>query len=312
MYRQTKPRPQDQKPAPLLSLTLAEKRYLTPLRYPGGKAKLTGFIKRLLLTNNLTGGHYVEPYAGGASVALSLLFEGYVSQIYINDFDRSVYAFWHSVLFETEGLCRLVRDTCVSADEWYRQKAIQRASQECSLLELGFSTFFLNRTNRSGIISSGGMIGGTRQIGTWKLDARYNKIGLIERITRIAVYRNRIALYGLDAANLLQKLLPLLPSSTFVYLDPPYYVKGRRRLYANYYAHPDHVEIGKLLSSTMAYWLVTYDDTPEIRDIYCRYRRLRYQLSYTARDRYVGAEVMFFSKGLKLPKLSTPTEVLAC
>lgn len=297
-------------PAPLLPLTPLEKRYLTPLRYPGGKSKLAGFIKQMLLANGLTGNEYVEPYAGGASVALSLLFDGYVSRIHINDLDRSVYAFWHSILFETDSFCRMVRDRCVSTAEWSRQRAIQNAPDDHDLLELGFSTFFLNRTNRSGIICSGGMIGGTGQTGQWRLGARYNKEALIDRIARIALSRDRISLHGLDAASLLRDLLPRLLPSVFVYLDPPYYVKGGRRLYANYYTHADHLEISRLLSTTTAPWILTYDDAPEIRHIYRTQPVRRYRLSYTARDRYVGSELMFFSGDLTLPKRSLMKSLL--
>lgn len=125
-------------------------RYVSPLRYPGGKAKLVGFVSELLNANALNGGPYVEVYAGGASVALALLVHGQVAHIHINDLDPSIHAFWHSVLNDTENLCRLIRNRRVSATEWHRQRAIQRMPGAHDHLELGFSTFFLNRTNRSG------------------------------------------------------------------------------------------------------------------------------------------------------------------
>jgi DNA adenine methylase len=286
-------------------------RYLTPLRYPGGKAKLARFVKRLIEKNGLLGGHYVEPYAGGASVALSLLLENYVTRIHINDFDPAVHAFWHAVLFETEGLCRLIRNKRISVTEWRRQRAIQNDPGGSSLLDYGFSTFFLNRTNRSGIISSAGMIGGVHQNGRWKLNARYNKKALISRIERISQYRSQISLYGLDAARMLRKLLPTLPKSTLLYLDPPYYVKGNRRLYANCYQHSDHEDVARFLASTTASWLVSYDDVPEIRQMYRKFRRRHYTLSYTARERYQGAEVLFFSADLAIPAIVGGGAILA-
>src|SRR5713101_893183 len=174
-------------------------RYLSPLRYPGGKAKLANFVKLLLRTNHLCDGHYVEPYAGGASVALALLMGEYVTQVHINDLDLSVFAFWHSVLNETEALCRRIRDTRLSVAEWRRQRTIQRCAGQVGLLDLGFSTLFLNRTNRSGIISSGGVIGGLAQDGEWRLDVRFPRAGLVARIEAIASYRDRISLYNADA-----------------------------------------------------------------------------------------------------------------
>ena len=65
-------------------------RILSPLRYPGGKSRITDFVKQIIKDNNLLDGVYVEPYAGGAAVALSLLMDEYVSSIIINDKDLSL------------------------------------------------------------------------------------------------------------------------------------------------------------------------------------------------------------------------------
>lgn len=276
-------------------------RYVSPLRYPGGKAKLADFVKAILEQNRLLDGHYVEPYAGGASVALSLLVDEYVSRVHINDLDPAVHAFWHSVLHDTDALCRLIRDKRVSAAEWRRQRAVQETPTTADALALGFSTFFLNRTNRSGIIASGGMIGGNDQSGKWKLDARYNKVALIRRIERIARYRDRISLHCSDALELLKKLIPTLPPKSLLYLDPPYYVKGQRRLYANFYEHADHARVAALVTRAPLPWIVSYDDVPPIRKLYRGFRVIRYHLSYSARDRYDGAEAMFVSAGLRVP-----------
>lgn len=278
-------------------------RYITPLRYPGGKAKLAPFVTRLLQRNELTGGTYVEAYAGGASIAMALLLKGHVSDVHINDLDPSIHAFWHCVLDETEALCRLIRQRRVSAAEWVRQRAVQRDPKSHDVLELGFSTFFLNRTNRSGIICSGGMIGGMGQTGPWKLDARFNKKELVSRIERIAAYRGHIHLHREDAAQFLTRILPTLPQRSLVYLDPPYYVKGTRRLYANFYSHDDHVRIAELMSGVKTPWLVSYDDQEVIRRLYRAFRTRRYQLTYTARERSDGNEVLIFSDNLTIPRL---------
>jgi DNA adenine methylase len=189
----------------------------------------------------------------------------------------------------------------VSVTEWKRHREIQRSSDGKDLLTLGYSTFFLNRTNRSGIICSGGLIGGLSQRGKWKLNARYNKSELINRIERIASLANKINLYRQDAAAFLRGLLPRLSKKSFLYLDPPYYVKGTSRLYANFYGHREHVAIASLIGGARVPWLVSYDDQPEIRRMYRGFRSSRYHLSYTARDRYDGREVLFFSDGLEMP-----------
>jgi len=277
-------------------------RHFTPLRYPGGKAKLANFVKAILNRNCLEDAHYVEPYAGGASVGLELLLNEHVAHVHINDIDRSIFAFWHSVLNDTQALCDRITKARLSIVEWRKQRSIQRRAQQANLLALGFSTFYLNRTNRSGIIFSGGPIGGLKQNGKWKLDARFYRDTLIARIESIARYRGRITLSNLDAAAFLRRLLPTLPKKSLLYLDPPYYIKGKRRLYANSYEHSDHVEIATLLNGYNQPWLVSYDNVPEIRALYKGYRHRKYQLQYTARDRYQGAEVVFFSHNLALPK----------
>jgi DNA adenine methylase len=272
-------------------------RYRSPLRYPGGKAAVADFVKALFRSNHLLDGVYAEPYAGGASVALALLFEEHSSMVYINDIDPAVYAFWYTALNEPEELCRRIRDTRVTPDEWRRQRHVLHTAAECRV-DLAFAAFFLNRTNRSGIIASAGMIGGTSQAGEWKLNARYNAPELSSRVARIARYADRIRVSNLDALEFLSQVAPSLPSRTLVYLDPPYYVKGRRRLYANFYEPEDHAAIADLLSTARFRWLVSYDNVADIRTLYKGYRRMSYELRYTAAERQSGAEVMFFSPGL--------------
>ena len=283
-----------------------DRRHASPLRYPGGKSKLTAYLKRILADNRLIGGDYAEPYAGGASVALGLLFDEYASTIHINDLDRSIHAFWHSVLYETDALCRLVRIARLTPTTWRRQRAVQNDAS-ASMLERGFSTLFLNRTNRSGIIT-GGMIGGVEQLGDWKLDARYNRAGLVTRIERVASYGDRIKLSRLDASTFLLKRVPLMPQRSLVYLDPPYFVKGQHRLYANFYEPKDHADIANIVTTLERPWLVSYDNAPEIRRLYSPHRRLTYGLDYTAAKRYEGSEVMFFSFGLAIPRVRDPVK----
>jgi DNA adenine methylase len=281
-------------------------RHYSPLRYPGGKARLSQTLKDLIRGNRLLDGQYVEPFAGGAGAALSLLFGEFVSHIHINDVDASVHAFWSAVLTDTDSLCRLILDTRPSLAEWRRQRSIQTRRAEVDSLTLAFSTFFLNRTNRSGIIATGGVIGGLAQNGNYKLDARLNRSDLVRRIEQIASYRNRISLYRLDAIEMLDKVVKPLPMNTLVYLDPPYYVKGSR-LYANYYNDADHERLSLEVKGLEQHWLVSYDNVPAIRKLYTGYKRAVYGLRYSACSREMGAEIMFFSKSLSVAKLSLPT-----
>lgn len=280
----------------------------SPLRYPGGKGRLAQYVIELVEMNDLTGDHYIEPYAGGAGIAITLLYLEYVSHIHLNDLNRSVHAFWRSVLDEPEALCRLVRDTPISVDEWKRQRAVQR-TPDPDPLTLGFSTFFLNRTNRSGIIT-GGIIGGKDQAGLWKLDARFNRQELAKRIAKIASYAPRISLYNRDAADFIEGPLKKIPASALVYLDPPYYAKGRQ-LYQNQYVHADHARIAELVATIRHKWIVSYDNAEPIQQFYSAFRQQTFGLRYSAKDAYKGIEVMVFCDQLKTPGAVEPWRGIA-
>ncbi|MBT0730049.1 DNA adenine methylase [Rosenbergiella nectarea] len=282
-------------------------RFNTPLRYPGGKGKLSNFMINVVDINELSPIHYAEPYAGGAGLALKLLDLKVAERVILNDLNISVYAFWHSVINHADILCSMIENTDVNIDEWYKQKEIINNPKNHDLLTIGFSTFFLNRTNRSGILK-GGVIGGKKQDSVWKLDARYNKDDLIKRIISINNEKNRIELYNLDAIEFINKIVTKLPSNSLTYLDPPYYVKGKG-LYINHYNHNDHVEVSKVIQNNIKTpWIVSYDNTPEIQQMY-EANSLIYGINYSAQDRYKGSEAMFFSKGLKIPITEDPAKM---
>lgn len=282
----------------------------TPLRYPGGKGKLTPFIKMVFEENDLVGGHYVEPYAGGAGIAMNLLMLQYASCVHLNDVDPAVFAFWHSVLNFPDDLCKRIRDAKLNLKERLRQKAVQAEMEKHSLLDVGFSTFYLNRTNRSGILN-GGVIGGNDQTGEWKIDARFNKTELCRRVESIAMYSSRIRLYNLDAADLIVGVLPALPRNTLVYLDPPYY-ENADRLYRNHYKHADHLTIAKLVIEKIEQpWVVSYDNVPEISKMYRGITAIKYGMAYSAQEYYKGSEVMFFSQNLTVPNVKNPAKLKA-
>lgn len=275
-------------------------KYVSPLRYPGGKLKVVDYVKQLMEVNDLKGGTYIEPYAGGASVALSLLFSKYASRIKINDKDRAIYSFWYAVLNETERICRMIQDTPVTMDVWEAMHELQKHKEEADLLELGFSTFFLNRTNRSGILN-GGVIGGKEQLGTWKIDARYNKKDLIERIEHVAGYADLIELTSMDAVALIKRYKRTPAAKTFCYLDPPYYVKGQD-LYLNYYRDEDHKDIAEAIKKFKGQWIISYDAVDFISELYKDYRQKEYYLSYSAGNPSKGKEIMVYSNGLIIPE----------
>jgi DNA adenine methylase len=277
--------------------------HFTPLRYPGGKGKLAAFVKELMKRNNLLDGEYAEPYAGGAAIALELLLQEYVSRIHINDISRPIHAFWKSVLQETDKLVRLIRDTPLTVRAWDKQKQIIVNPSDHDDLELGFAAFFLNRTNRSGILNAG-IIGGRDQTGPWKIDARFNAPELAHRIESIANLKSRISLSREDAKKFLLKRLAQWPEKTLIYLDPPYYIKGKE-LYFDFYSHKDHEEVAELVTQKIRKqrWIVSYDNVESIKEMYEGCRNIAYGVGYSAREARDGAEVMFFSDDLIVPPL---------
>jgi DNA adenine methylase len=287
-------------------------RLYSPLRYPGGKAPFAPFIAKLMEINGVAGGHYLEPYAGGAGVALDLLFNGYASHIHINDADPAVFAFWFSVTKHSQELLDLLASTPITIDEWFKWRSVLRGDRTASLVEKGFATLFMNRTNRSGILKAG-VIGGKSQEGAYKLDARFKKNVISARILAIAERAHDITVYSEDSLGLLKRCKTFLPKESLIYLDPPYYVKGKG-LYRNYYEHDDHVAIAKAIKSKSfkRHWVVSYDNAEEIRAMYQLINEKTYGLNYTAQRRYVGNEVMFFSDDLVVPSEGIPhTKVAA-
>lgn len=273
-------------------------RYKTPLRYPGGKQKLAPFVAEIMIENDLRGGHYAEPYAGGAGVAIELLLNGIASHIHLNDSCSAVHSFWKSVINETEELCRRISRASLNVREWRKQQEILRNRAEHSVLDVGFSMFYLNRVNRSGILS-GGLIGGLAQEGEWLMDARFPRSELIRRIENIARYKKNVHLRNWDAERFITTYLPRLPSESLVYCDPPYFEKADR-LYLNHYQPEDHRRIAKVIQKIKLPWIVSYDAAPDILKCYSRRRAFIYGLQYNALKAYVGTEVFFFSDKLKI------------
>lgn len=259
---------------------------------------------RLLEANNLTDIEYAESHAGGASIALALLFEEYASTIHINDLSRPIYAFWYSVLNDCDALCRRIERVNITMREWRRQRAIYEQRDTAALDELGFAAFFLNRTNRSGIIN-GGVIGGQRQDGEWTLDVRFNREELIQRIRRIARYNSRIRLYQLDALDFTNRIVARLGRNSFSFYDPPYIVNGADYLYLNDYQIEDHVTLARRIARLRTPWVVTYDEAALQHEMFENEHRIVYWLHYTSQNRYEGKEVMYLSGDLEVPRLTT-------
>ena len=269
----------------------------SPLRYPGGKNKLYPLVKLMINRNNndLT---YIEPFVGGGGLALALLYNEDVKKIVINDYDKAIYSVWRAILTETNKFIDLINKTPVTIEEWYHQRSIYLNKNKKYSLELGFATFFLNRTNRSGVLKAG-PIGGYSQKGVYKIDCRYNKEQLIKKIIDISKNKNKIKLYNYDIRTFIKKIIPLYKNA-FIYFDPPYFNKGKE-LYKNFFNKQDHEDIAALIKSLKVNWMVTYDNSETIKEIYKEYDIKKYKVIYSLANTGESEELIFTSSPLLWP-----------
>lgn len=277
----------------------------SPLRYPGGKSKLYGLIESIISQYSDMVDTYVEPFAGGAAIALQLLQNNRVKKVIINDINIGIYSFWDSVCNQTDDFLKLLYDTKINIENYELQKQIYENEKRASL-ELGFATFFLNRTNFSGVLEAG-PIGGYNQTGKYLIDARFNKIDLSKKIQKIAQFSSNIAIFNLDILDFI-KQVEKKKRKIFTYFDPPYFVKGKA-LYTNFLEKEDHLMIYNEIKKIKTPWLLTYDNVPEISDIYKQYKQYEFNLSYTVNSiaNRKGSELLVSSDYKKLKEV--PVEI---
>lgn len=286
------------------------KTFYSPLRYPGGKGAFANFLAQVIVRNPDVQ-YYAEPYAGGAGAALSLLSNGYVKEIYLNDKDVFIYSFWKAMKMNPDEFIRRVHETPVTPVEWKKQKELYNNPSKlktATVLDIGFCTFFLNRCNRSGILYAG-PIGGKKQNGKWKIGTRFNKPNLVKRLEVIKKLRKRIHVNREDAIDYMrcfsQKHKGISSKQTLFYLDPPYYLQGKKLYKDNYYIDEDHIALSKYLNTFSEKWLLSYDDTEFIRDLYSNNSRKRAKRVNKVNWAYypkIGKEIIIGSKHCKLPR----------
>lgn len=276
-------------------------RYLSPLRYPGGKARLAPFLAQVAALQEPRPTRYAEPYAGGAGAALRLLHDGVVTDVHLNDLNPGIAAFWRTVATPegAEALCELMDATPVTIRQWHAQQAVYQAGPTGDDLALGFATFFLNRTNRSGILDAR-PIGGLDQAGDWKIDARFNKAGLRRRIEAVAGHAGHVHVTELDGTDFLHTLGEH-GASVLVYADPPYLQKAGD-LYMHALDQDGHRRLARTLVDATYPWLLTYDDLEDVwGGLYADRRCARFSIAHTAGTQHVGTETIVYGPTLHLP-----------
>lgn len=282
-------------------------RTCSPLRYPGGKTQLSKFLMQILTFNKLDDIVYAEPFAGGFGAGLELLFKNKVKSVIINDYDIAIYSIWYAILNETERFINDIINVKINIQEWEIQKYIYKKSLEEKIYsyDLAFATYFLNRTNRSGIIT-GGPIGGKNQNGKYKLDCRFNKSDLMKKIVRISEYKDKIKLYNMEANEFIEKIiLKHNPNEIFIFFDPPYYEQGKN-LYTNFFKHEDHLNLQEKINNLYDYyWILTYDNKDEILSIYKDYTKYLYSISYSASNVRKAKEILISSSKVNLESIDS-------
>ncbi len=268
----------------------------SPLRYPGGKNCLLRFVSSLLRENNLIGCKYIEPFAGGAGLALNLMYEEYVERIVINDYDPLVYSFWVTCASETERFIEWIERVNIDLETWDKSKNIVSNFKDYELFDRATSFFFLNRTNVSGVLS-GGIIGGRNQNGKYKIDARFNKKSLINRIRKFSRFSSRVEVSNLDGIEVIENFKDY-DNRTLIYMDPPYYDKGSN-LYLNSYKHEDHTILSDQIDKLKTPWFLSYDNNQSIKSMYGRCNIYSYNLQHSTSNK-IGQELLITPKNLKV------------
>ncbi|MDE0131694.1 MAG: DNA adenine methylase [bacterium] len=268
--------------------------YHSPLRYPGGKGLLLTFVRKVVRRCTPPINTYIEPFAGGAAVAIGLLQAQDVEAAVIGDADPAIAAFWRAALNSPEKLAERIAECDVTIDTWHEQHDILSQGPTGDDLALGFAAFFLNRTNYSGVLRAR-PIGGLKQEGPWSLDCRFNKHNLLRRLNTVAGLAGRIVVYEGDAVALLKSIDTYAQEPFFIYADPPYLTKSTD-LYMDTMTYASHQDLACALQRSNNRWMVSYDADDRVPgELYPEARILRFGLRHSAGRAHRGQELMAFS-----------------
>ena len=241
---------------------------VTPLRYPGGKTWLFEYVKEFLHFHELESKIVVEPYAGSASISVGLLRGNLMKEAYIGEKDPIIVSFWNAVLTRNDELVEYISTLEVTMETWFALKKYlsPTSTTNYDIVEVAGAFLFYNRTNYSGIIK-GGPLGGKKQLSPYKLDCRFNKERIIERIRGLKGLYGRLHIVESDGLVFMQEMSSKFPEDSFFYVDPPYYGAGKD-LYRFYFTDMEHESLSDFLTNLDPPWLLSYDNAEFIRNLY--------------------------------------------
>jgi DNA adenine methylase len=241
-------------------------------------------------------------------MTLSLLTRGIVNNAIISDSDPLINAFWSVLFKEPLILIDFIEKVPVNLKSFYKFKEISRKPKAFSKYDRAKSCLFLNRTSFSGIIASAaGPIGGHEQKSEYTIDCRFNRTALIEKIEYISTFKKQIIVMSSDwkkAISYAQHKYDERKKSKklFFYLDPPFYHKAES-LYQTYFKLGQHDELAKYLKKFRAMWILSYDNTPEIKKLYAAHsgKSLHIEMPYSINSHAKRNASELIITPLKLP-----------
>lgn len=280
-----------------------------PLRYPGAKSKLYDYLKNLIENEHLENYTFIEPYGGSAALTFLLLQNNIIQNAKINERDPLIYSFWYSVLHRTNELIQRIQAEPITIDNWHFYSKFKNADfcKNQDVVDIGFAGLFLNRTSFSGILK-GGPLGGHGQTSAYSIDCRFNKSSIIESIRYYSSFANNIELHNMDAIEFMKQETRYRRNlQVFMYIDPPYYEKGKS-LYRYYYSDFDHQSLANFIRNKTFPWLISYDAAPYIEKLYKKSNKVALYLDYSAKTSKKGAELLI--SNLEIPPIAYQQIVL--
>jgi DNA adenine methylase len=294
--------------ATMTSSRTPSSRYASPLRYPGGKARmapwLTDTFEALLWPMDVE--IWLEPFGGGAGAALTALASGRVPEAWIVEANPALAAFWTTVMNDGPAMADRVERTVPTLGMFQDSRQTVAAAldgERIDTFKLGLAAFILNRCSRSGmILPSVGPIGGKAQTGLHTVAARFNAAALADRIRTVHALGDRFKVFAGDGISFLEDLPASgVQDEVFCFVDPPYIGVGND-LYAIGMDDDLHQRLANALNRLTAPWLLTYDAHPQIPQLYPDSQVLEFDIPHTAGSSRVGTEYLVLGPGMGAPE----------